>query len=60
MKLRVGGNYNWINQKEKLVYLGENWSGNGFWHQFSKVGYPDIVWCEILDSELYLIEETHK
>lgn len=54
----IGGRYNWKNQKERLIYLGHNWSGNGFWHQFAKVEAPDKVWCEVLTSDLHMIEET--
>lgn len=57
-KLKIGGRYNWKNQPERLVYLGYNWSGNGFWHQFEKVDEPGIVWCEIKDYQLPQIEET--
>ena len=56
--LCVGGKYNWINQPERLVYLGNNWSGNGYWHQFAKIESPLIVWCEVLDADLTMIEET--
>lgn len=38
---------------EPLRYIGQNWSGNGFWHQFTKDGK---VWCELQDSDLRLIE----
>ena len=57
--MKVGGKYNWKNQQERLVYLGENWSGNGYWHQFAKVESPEAVWCEVLDSDLRMIEETN-
>lgn len=57
-RMKVGGRYNWVNQPDRLVYLGCNWSGNGYWHQFSKIGDPRPVWCEITDSELPMIEET--
>jgi hypothetical protein len=40
---------------EPLVYIGKNWSGNGYWHQFTKVG-ESKVWCELTDSVLDLIE----
>ena len=50
--------YNWCNQSERLVYIGKNWSGNGYWHQFALVSIPDAVWCECLDSDLNGIEET--
>ena len=56
--LKIGGKYNWNGQKERLVYIGLNWSGNGFWHQFEKVYIPGVVWCEVLDSDLHGIEET--
>ena len=55
---RIGGRYNWKGQPERLVYLGRNWSGNGFWHQFEKVGAPGTVWCEVLDADLSHFEET--
>ena len=56
--MTIGGNYNWKNQEEKLIYIGHNFSGNGFWHQFVKVDNPDVVWCEVLTSDLSMIEET--
>ena len=54
----LGNKYNWKSQPERLIYLGCNWSGNGYWHQFAKVESPSIVWSEVLDSELFMIEET--
>lgn len=56
----VGGRYNWKNQPERLVYLGYNWSGNGYWHQFEKVDEPGTVWCEVLSSDLQYFEVTDK
>ena len=56
--MKVGGKYNWKGQPERLVYLGNNWSGNGYWHQFAKVDDPNKVWCEVKDAELHMIEET--
>ena len=56
--LKIGGRYNWKNQSERLIYLGNNWSGNGYWHQFKKVDAPEAVWCECLDSDLGGIEES--
>lgn len=53
----IGGRYNWKYQPERLVYIGRNWSGNGYWHQFELVGVPG-VWCEVLDSELKMFEES--
>lgn len=57
-KLTVGGRYNWRNQPERLVYIGRNWSGNGYWHQFEKVGEPGVVWCEVVDADLTHFEES--
>lgn len=56
--MRVGGRYNWKNQSERLVYLGYNHSGNGYWHQFAKVESLGVVWCEVTPSDLHMIEET--
>ena len=56
--MKVGGAYNWKNQPDLLIYLGRNWSGNGYWHQFKKIGDPRGVWCEVLDSDLHRLEET--
>ena len=54
----VGNHYRWRhNHDPVLVYLGYNWSGNGYWHQFQKLGDPNKVWCEVTDKELSLIEE---
>ena len=57
-RMEIGGRYNWRNQPERLIYLGLNWSGDGFWHQFALVAEPEVVWCEVLDSELESFEET--
>ena len=54
----IGGRYNWRNQPERLIYMGKNWSGNGYWHQFSRVEKPGTVWCEVLDSDLQMFETT--
>lgn len=50
----LGGIYNWKNQKERLVYIGKK----GSWHQFAEIDYPEIVWCEVLDSDLDMLEKT--
>jgi hypothetical protein len=57
-QFKRGGRYNWKGQPERLIYLGRNWSGNGFWHQFKKIGDPREVWCEVLDADLHMLEET--
>ena len=56
--MKVGNKYNFKHQSERLVYIGNNFSGNGYWHQFEKVSDQGVVWCEILGSELHLIEES--
>lgn len=59
-QMRIGGRYNWKGQLERLIYMGKNWSGNGYWHQFSLVGSPDEVWCEVKDSDLDSFEMTRE
>jgi len=56
--LKIGGRYNWPNQAERLIFIGRNWSGNGYWNQFEKVDDPGKVWCEVSDSDLHMLEET--
>ena len=58
LSMAPGLRCNWKGQPERLIYLGHNWSGNGYWHQFAKIEDPTRVWCEILDSELHMLEET--
>lgn len=55
--LKKGGRYNWKGQPERLVYLGVLGTF-GKWHQFAKVESPNKVWCEVLSSDLHLLEET--
>lgn len=52
--MRRGGRYNWKGQPERLVYM-RRFDG---WHQFEKVGEPHRVWCEVLDEDLHMLEET--
>lgn len=53
--MKRGRRYNWKGQPERLVYIGRK----GLWHQFEKVGstHPN-VWCEVLDGDLHMLEET--
>lgn len=53
--LVVGERYNWKHQSERLVYKGKA----GCWHQFAKVESPWKVWCEVLDSDLRMLERTN-
>jgi len=52
--LVVGGRYNWINQPERLVYIGVKKG----WHQFGKVENPYAVWSELLPEDLSLMEPS--
>lgn len=54
IELKVGGKYNWKYQPERLMYIGRD----GIWHQFAKVQWPLVVWCEVHPDDLYFIEET--
>ena len=58
IKLKIGGRYNWRNQEERLVYMGNNFSGNGYWHQFSLVDHPGKVWCEVKEDSLQYFDEA--
>ncbi|MCB1710986.1 MAG: hypothetical protein KDH96_00455 [Candidatus Riesia sp.] len=55
LQLTVGQFYRFKCANEKLVYLGYNYSGNGFWHQFALIDKPKVVWAEILESDKNLI-----
>jgi hypothetical protein len=55
----LNGSYRFSDQKEILTYVGHNWSGNGFWHQFEKASKPGVVWSEVLGYELELLEEVY-
>lgn len=57
-QMTVGGQYNWRHQPERLIYLGYNWSGNGYWHQFAIVGRPSVIWCEVQTNELDRFEAS--
>ena len=52
MELVEGKKYKWKYQVEVLIYLGM--CNN--WHQFSLAENPDWVWCEVLESDLRLME----
>lgn len=54
MVMKIGGKYNWKRQPERLVYLGKE----GPWNLFAKVESQDVIWCEVLDRDLHMLEET--
>ena len=58
--LKKGGRYNWIDQPERLTYMGtKHYNGDRrTWHQFALVDKPYDCWCEVLDSDLSGFEET--
>lgn len=54
-----GRHYRWKHDAvNTMVYMGHNWSGNGYWHQFERISQPGVIWCEITSRELEMIEET--
>ena len=52
--MKLDGRYNWQHQPDQLIYLGKR----GSWHQFSRIDNPRAVWCEVLDADLHMLEET--
>lgn len=61
LQLKVDGRYNWrYSADPPLSYMGaRRYPGDPRrWHQFERVAQPGIVWCEVLDSDLHLFEET--
>lgn len=52
--MKRGAPYNWRGQPDRLIYLGKR----GNWHQFKKIGDPREVWCEVVDQDLRMLEET--
>ena len=56
-KMKYGDKYNWKNQPERLIYIGAEVS-NGLWYRFAKIDSPNVVWCEVRESDLRMLEET--
>lgn len=54
MDMIINGNYNWRHRPDRLIYLGKK----GNWHQFKKINDSRDVWCEVLDSDLHMLERT--
>lgn len=56
--IKRGMRCNWKNQPERLIYMGKK----GSWHQFARIGSQNSdsnpVWCEVLDADLHMLEET--
>ena len=52
MKFVRGGKYNWINQPEVMIYLGQDRN----WYQFALEEDPKVIWCEILEGNVDQIE----
>ena len=52
--LVIGGKYNWVNQPDRLIYIGVK-SG---WYQFKKIGDARPVWCEVPADNLSSFEQT--
>lgn len=58
--LREGDPCNWPNQRERLVFIGKRrYPGDPRpWYQFAKDEDLTHVWCEILESEVSMLEKT--
>ena len=54
MTLAVSETYQFKGGQEKIVYVGKQ----GNWHQFELEGKASVIWCELLDSDLHLIEKA--
>lgn len=52
--MKKGERYNWKHQKERLLYVGKLRR----WHQFEQVNKPGVIWCEVLDEDLHMLEKT--
>ena len=52
ISLVAGNTYKWKHEPQNLIYIGKK---NG-WHQFT---LNDSVWCEVLDSDLFLMEKVN-
>jgi hypothetical protein len=51
----IDGRYNWRYDKQTLlIFIGKK----GSWNQFVKVDAPDVVWCEVLDEDLHMLEPS--
>lgn len=55
---KVGDLCNWKCTPERLIYLGMGTGPSRNWHQFAKVESQDVVWCEVLQSDLHMLEKT--
>ena len=53
MELKLHATYKFIGQPEIIKFICKQ----GSWNQFEKLGIQG-VWCEILDSDLWMIEEV--
>lgn len=52
LNLIIGNKYKWKHEQKTLVYVGKS----GVWNQFSLLNTNEL-WCEVLDSDLYLMEQ---
>ncbi|MCU7961200.1 hypothetical protein L5M28_01150 [Shewanella sp. SW32] len=54
MALILGDTYQFKGGREQIIYVGDY----GSWHQFELKGEVGVIWCELLDSDLHLIEKA--
>ena len=58
MKPIEGNKYNFKNQPERLVFIGNYGQRDATWYQFGKIENPTKVWSEVHESDLHMLEET--
>ena len=51
---KLQARYNFVEQEERLIFIGKQ----GNWNQFALVSSPTVVWSEVLDEDLWMLEET--
>ncbi|MCT8871598.1 hypothetical protein [Shewanella xiamenensis] len=54
MTLDIGEAYQFKGVRDQIIYVGKE----GNWHQFELNGEPGVIWCELLDTDLHLIEKA--
>lgn len=54
LNLVIGNKYKWKHEHNILVYVGKV----GNWNQFALYN-TDELWCEVLGSDLFLMEEVN-
>lgn len=54
-ELKIGNTYKFDSgEGENLIYIGKELG----WNQFEQVSNRGVVWCELLDEDLWMISEV--